>query len=143
MVMDKEFLLWFEIYIFLEELNYKDIEYVIKMYKKFVKEFWKFGIIRIVVFVIVYKEVFMKFMDIFKEVGFGVYVGKVNMNMNCFDILLENIQDFIIDIEEIINKYSDIDFIVKLIIIFRFILSCISEFLKGLGDLCLKYNIFI
>ncbi|MCG6299569.1 amidohydrolase family protein, partial [Vibrio vulnificus] len=55
--------------------------------------------------------------------------------------LLENTQDSITDTEEIINKYSDTDSIVKPIITPRFIPSCTSELLKGLGDLCLKYNI--
>ncbi|WP_155756259.1 amidohydrolase family protein, partial [Streptobacillus moniliformis] len=57
------------------------------------------------------------------------------------DTLLENTQDSIADTEEIINKYSDTDSIVKPIITPRFIPSCTSELLKGLGDLCLKYNI--
>ncbi|MGO0807083.1 NADH-quinone oxidoreductase subunit NuoE family protein, partial [Clostridioides difficile] len=39
------------------------------------------------------------------------------------------------DTEEIINKYSDTDSIVKPIITPRFIPSCTSELLKGLGDL--------
>ncbi|MCJ0155352.1 amidohydrolase family protein [Clostridioides difficile] len=141
MAMDKELLPWLETYTFPEESNYKDIEYATKMYKKFVKELWKSGTTRIAVFATVHKEASMKLMDIFKEVGLGAYVGKVNMNMNCPDTLLENTQDSITDTEEIINKYSDTDSIVKPIITPRFIPSCTSELLKGLGDLCLKYNI--
>ncbi len=83
-------------------------------------------------FATVHKEASMKLMDIFKEVGLGAYVGKVNMNMNCPDTLLENTQDSIADTEEIINKYSDTDSIVKPIITPRFIPSCTSELLKGL-----------
>ncbi|MDV9803779.1 amidohydrolase family protein [Clostridioides difficile] len=111
-----------------------------KMYKKFVKELWKSGTTRIAVFATVHKEASMKLMDIFKEVGLGAYVGKVNMNMNCPNTLLENTHDSIADTEEIINKYSDTDSIVKPIVTPRFIPSCTSELLKGLGDLCLKYN---
>ncbi|MGO0943714.1 hypothetical protein ACTPD5_21080, partial [Clostridioides difficile] len=42
---------------------------------------WKSGTTRIAVFATVHKEASMKLMDIFKEVGLGAYVGKVNMNM--------------------------------------------------------------
>ncbi|HAU5039689.1 TPA: amidohydrolase family protein, partial [Clostridioides difficile] len=140
MAMDKELLPWLETYTFPEESNYKDIEYATKMYKKFVKELWKSGTTRIAVFATVHKEASMKLMDIFKEVGLGAYVGKVNMNMNCPNTLLENTHDSIADTEEIINKYSDTDSIVKPIVTPRFIPSCTSELLKGLGDLCLKYN---
>lgn len=141
MAMDMELLPWLENYTFPEESKYKDLSYADKMYKRFIKEIWKSGTTRIAVFATVHKEASMRLLDLFKEAGLGALVGKVNMNINCIDGLLEDTKQSISDTKEIIEKYNNENAIVKPIITPRFIPSCDSELLKGVGDLAVKYNI--
>ncbi|MGL5311844.1 MAG: amidohydrolase family protein [Peptostreptococcaceae bacterium] len=139
--MDKELIPWLNDCTFPEESKYKDVDYATNMYKKFIKEVWKYGTTRIVVFATVHKESSMKLLDLFMESGIGAYVGKVNMDRNCNEELLENLEQSLIDTEEILLKYKDASSIVKPIITPRFIPCCSDELLKGLGELCLKYNV--
>lgn len=141
MAMDKELLPWLNNYTFPEESKYADTSYATKMYKRFIKEIWKVGTTRIAVFATVHKDSSIKLLDLFKKSGLGALVGKVNMNMHCPDALLEDTIQSIIDTKEIIEKYNDKNSIVKPIITPRFIPSCSSELLKGVGDLAVEYNI--
>lgn len=141
MSMDKELIPWLNDCTFPEESKYKDLDYATNMYKKFIKEVWKSGTTRIVVFATVHKDSSMKLIDLFIESGLGAYVGKVNMDRNCNDDLLEDTNQSLIDTEDILIKYSNVSPIVKPIITPRFIPCCTNELLDGLGKLCLKYNI--
>lgn len=141
MAMDKELIPWLNNYTFPEESKYADTSYATKMYQRFIKEIWKVGTTRIAVFATVHKDASMKLLDLFKESGLGAFVGKVNMNMHCPDALLEDTNQSIIDTKEIIEKYNYKNSIVKPIITPRFIPSCNSELLQGVGDLAIEYNI--
>ncbi|MGL6107906.1 amidohydrolase family protein [Romboutsia sp.] len=140
MSMDKELLPWLNGTTFPEESKYEDLDYATKMYKKFVKDIWKNGTTRIVVFATIHKEASIKLLDLFSESGLGAYVGKVNMDRNCCDELIEDTKKSLLDTEDILIKYKDTS-IVKPIVTPRFIPCCSNELLKGLGELCLKYNI--
>jgi guanine deaminase len=141
MAMDKELLPWLNDYTFPEESKYADIEYADKMYKRFVKEVWKKGTTRIAVFATVHKEASIRLMDIFKASGLGAFVGKVNMNINCTDALLEGTKKSIEDTRDILNMTRNKNDLVKPIITPRFIPSCDSELLKELGNLAIEYNV--
>lgn len=141
MAMDKELIPWLNDYTFPEESKYADIKYADKMYKRFVKEVWKKGTTRIAAFATVHKEASIRLMDIFKASGLGAFVGKVNMNINCPDSLLENTKKSIEDTKYILNMNFSKDSLVKPIITPRFIPSCDSELLRELGNLALEYNV--
>ncbi|MGL5755947.1 MAG: amidohydrolase family protein [Paraclostridium sp.] len=141
MAMSKELIPWLNDYTFPEESKYADIEYADKMYKQFVKEVWKSGTTRIAVFATIHKESTIRLMEIFKNCGIGAFVGKVNMNINCPDNLLENTHQSILDTKEILDMNLEKDSLVKPIITPRFIPSCDSELLRELGNLAIKYNI--
>jgi guanine deaminase len=141
MAMDKELLPWLNSYTFPEESKYESTDYAKNMYPKFVKEMWRAGTTRASVFATVHKDSTRELMNLFEKAGLGAYVGKVNMNMNCPDPLLEDTFKSLGDTEEILKEYSKKDSIVKPIITPRFVPSCTSDLLKGLGDLCIKYNV--
>ncbi|MDU3803254.1 amidohydrolase family protein [Paraclostridium bifermentans] len=141
MAMDKELIPWLDNYTFPEEGKFKSIEYSDKVYKNFIKEVWRHGTTRIAVFATVHKESSIRLMDLFKQSGLGALVGKVNMNINCTDDLLENTEKSISDTEYILENYYNADELVNPIITPRFIPSCNSELLKSLGDLAVKYNV--
>lgn len=141
MAMDKELIPWLDNYTFPEEGKFKSIEYSDKVYKNFIKEVWRHGTTRIAVFATVHKDSSIRLMDLFKQSGLGALVGKVNMNINCTDDLLENTEKSISDTEYILENYYNDDELVNPIITPRFIPSCNSELLKSLGDLAIKYNV--
>lgn len=141
MAMDKELIPWLDNYTFPEEGKFKSIEYSDKVYKNFIKEVWRHGTTRIAVFATVHKDSSIRLMNLFKQSGLGALVGKVNMNINCTDDLLENTEKSISDTEYILENYYNADELVNPIITPRFIPSCNSELLKSLGDLAIKYNV--
>ncbi|MCR6546279.1 guanine deaminase [Dehalobacterium formicoaceticum] len=141
MAMDRELIPWLENYTFPEEAKFQDIKYAEKIYQRFIKEIWKQGTTRIVVFATVHKESTMKLLDMFIQSGLGAYVGKVNMDNNCPDYICETLEDSLKDTEEIIIKYGDKSSLVKPIITPRFAPSCSKKLLKGLGDLGKKHGI--
>lgn len=141
MAMDKELIPWLDNYTFPEEGKFKSIKYSDKVYKNFIKEVCRHGTTRIAVFATVHKESSIRLMDLFKQSGLGALVGKVNMNINCTDDLLEDTEKSISDTEYILENYYNADELVNPIITPRFIPSCDSELLKSLGDLAIKYNV--
>ena len=141
MAMDKELIPWLNDYTFPEEAKFKDREYSKKIYERFIKEVWKQGTTRIAVFATVHKDATMDLMELFIKSGLGTFVGKVNMDLNCPPYICETLEDSLKDTEEVIIKYTDRSTLVKPIITPRFVPSCSSELLEGLGELSIKYNI--
>ncbi|MCY6484415.1 guanine deaminase [Clostridium aestuarii] len=139
--MDKQLLEWLEEYAFPEEAKFKDKEYATKIYKKVIKEIWRQGTTRIAVFGSIHKEATKILLDLFIKSGIGAFVGKVNMDRNSPDFLREESEQSIKDTEEIAAEYFNKSKLVKPIITPRFVPSCTSEVMKGIGDISRKYNI--
>lgn len=139
--LDKELLPWLETYTFPEEAKNIDPEYAKKEYKLFVKSLWKFGTTRAVVFASLHQKATEILMDYFNEVGMGAYVGKVNMNRNSPDNLIETTKDSIERTENILKKYNDKNALVQPIITPRFVPSCDTELMNALGNLAEKYDV--
>lgn len=141
MAMDKELIPWLNDYTFPEESRFKDTEYSKRIYGKFIKEIWKQGTTRIALFATVHKNSSMDLIELFINSGLGAFVGKVNMDTNCPPYICETLESSLEDTEEMIIKYKDRSSLVKPIITPRFVPSCSSELLKGLGELSIKYNV--
>lgn len=139
--LDKELLPWLDIYTFPEESKYGDLEYAKLVYSKLIQDLWKVGTTRAVVFSSVHKESTKLLMDMFIEAGLGAYVGKVNMDRNTCQELIEETQMSILETEEIILEYKDKSNLVKPIITPRFVPTCTPELMKGLGDLAINYGL--
>lgn len=140
MAMDKDLLPWLNDYTFPEEAKFKDVEYSKKTYKRFIKEIWKQGTTRAAIFGTIHKEASMELMDLFVKSGLGAFVGKVNMDFNSPSFLCETLENSLRDTEEILIKYKNTSPLVKPIVTPRFVPSCSGKLLKGLGQLCKKYN---
>lgn len=138
--LDKELMPWLEAYTFPEEAKYGDISYAKKVYSFFIKDLWKYGTTRACVFATVHKNTTKLLMDLFAESGLSAYVGKVNMNRNSPQYLIETTENSIGDTREILEEYSDKYQRVKPIITPRFVPTCSFELLKALGELAKKYN---
>ncbi|MZQ96620.1 MAG: guanine deaminase [Acidaminobacter sp.] len=139
--LDKELLPWLEDYTFPEEAKYSDLDYAESVYTRVAKEIWRQGTTRIVLFSSVHKESTQLLMSIFDRAGLGAYVGKVNMDRNCPDFLVESTMDSIEAtkawLEATVNLYPK----VKPLITPRFVPTCTSELMRALGDLAAEYNV--
>lgn len=139
--LDEELLPWLETYTFPEEAKFSDVEYAKKVYSRFVKELWKVGTTRAVVFGTIHKESTEVLIDLFLKSGLGAFIGKVNMNRNSPDDLTEISEDSLKNTEDILKKYSDKSSIVKPIITPRFVPSCTGDLMGKLGELAQKYDV--
>jgi len=131
--MDLELLPWLQNYTFPEEMKYADIHYAERMYRRFVRDLWRFGTMRASVFATIHTESTRLLMRLFKEAGMGALVGKVAMDRNCPDGLKESVEDMLKGTESLLNE--------ELIITPRFIPSCTPKMLRVCGELAAKYQL--
>ena len=139
--LDKELLPWLETYTFPEEAKFADVNYAKRVYSRLIRELWKVGTTRSVVFGTIHKQATEVLMDLFIEAGLGAFIGKVNMDRNSPDDLTETVEDSLRDTEEVLKKYANKSPIVKPIVTPRFVPSCTGGLMKELGELAKKYNV--
>lgn len=139
--MDKELLPWLETYTFPEEIKFKDLDYAKEVYKKFIQALWEVGTTRSVIFSSVHIGSTKLLMDLFIDSGLGAYVGKVNMDRNSPEGLLEDTERSMVETEELIIEYKEKSSLVKPIITPRFVPTCSEALMKGLGDLAVNYGV--
>lgn len=139
--MDLELLDWLETYTFPQESKFKDTEYAREVYTMFVNELTESFTTRACIFGTIHTPSNLVMMDLLEDSGLMTYVGKVNMDRNCPDIIRE------VDAE---TSWKDtIDWIeaaqkqfirTKPIITPRFIPVCSDELMNHLGDLKKQYQ---
>ena len=139
--LDKELLPWLTDYTFPEEAKYKDLAYAEGVYRQVARELWKNGTTRVVLLSTLHTEATKLLMDLFAESGLGAYIGKVNMDRNSPDILVETTEASLSQTEEWLVAYGNKYERVKPIITPRFVPTCTSELMTGLGALAEKYHV--
>jgi len=140
--MDLELLDWLEKFTFPEEAKFKDLNYAKKVYSKFVDDLRKSSTTRASIFATIHIETTVELMDLLEESGLVTYVGKVNMNRNCPDILTErdaetSIKNTVEWLERIDGQYKNTNPIITP----RFVPSCDGKLLNMLGDISTSYNL--
>jgi guanine deaminase len=141
--MDLELLDWLSIHSFPEEAKYRDSAYARKAYGLFVNHLKRGPNTRIVVFATVHVPATMILMDLLEESGLVSMAGKINMDRNGPDDLLEeNAAASLGATKEwlqlcVTRKYSG----TRPILTPRFIPSCSDELLRGLGALRREFNL--
>ena len=140
--MDLELLPWLLNYTFPEEIKYSDTAYAERMYRRFVRDLWRFGTMRACVFATIHTESTRLLMHIFQESGMGALVGKVAMNRNCPEALCEGVDAYDEGQESLIAEAnSSLPPRVRPIITPRFIPSCTPAMLRACGELAAKYQL--
>ena len=141
--MDLELLPWLQNYTFPEEMKYADTGYAERMYRRFVRDLWRFGTMRASVFATIHTESTRLLMQLFEEAGMGALVGKVGMNRNCPEGLQEKVEDMVKGYEELYRSTLNASPSTKVrpIITPRFIPSCTPEMLRACGELAAKYQL--
>ena len=138
LAMDLELIEWLQRYTYPEEMKYADTEYAERMYRRLVRDLWRFGTMRSCVFASSHTASTLVLMRLFKEAGMGALVGKVAMNRNCPAELLESVEEMVAGYEAIINNNSTH---VRPIVTPRFVPSCTPEMLRACGELAAKYQL--
>ena len=141
LAMDLELLPWLQNYTFPEELKYADTAYAERMYSRFVRDLWRYGTMRVVVFASVHLESTKVLMRLLNKAGMGGLVGKVNMNRNCPEALQESVSDARKACDELMREFDRDDSLVRPIITPRFIPSCTPEMLEACGEMVRKYQL--
>ena len=141
LAMDLELLPWLQNYTFPEEKKYADAAYAERMYRRFIRDLWRFGTMRACVFTTSHTDSTRLLMNLFKEAGMGAMVGKVVMNRHCPPELTETVEQMVEGYEALIAEFNQPDDLVRPIITPRFIPSCTPEMLQACGDLAAKYQL--
>lgn len=141
--LDKELIPWLETYTFPEEAKYKDVEYAKRVFERLINELWAVGSLRSVIFSSIHKESTKLLLDMFIDSGLSAFIGKVSMDRNSPDYLIEDMQDSVDDTEEILEEYIGKSELVKPIITPRFAPTCSDELLIKLGELPEKYKVAV
>lgn len=138
---DLQLLEWLEKYAFPTESKFKDPAYARQIYSRVAKNIAREGTTRAVFFATIHNEATEILMEELNKVGISAYVGKVNMDRNSPDYLIETTEDSAKNTEDFILKTKDRYKYIKPIITPRFTPSCTDELSKELGKLARKYGV--
>lgn len=133
---DNELLEWLNKYIFPQESKFSNLEYAKTSYEHFANDMRRGFTTRACIFGTMHREATVCLMDLMEETGVVSYVGKVNMDRNSVEALVE--KDASSSVEETLKWLTSIeDKYTRTFPILtpRFIPSCSDELMKKLGQL--------
>lgn len=139
--MDKELLPWLETYTFPEEAKFIDPDYARLVYGAFVHDLWRNGTTRSILFGTIHKDSTLVLMELLQKAGLSAYVGKVNMDRNSPEFLIEETNQSLADTKVWLDASAQFGPLVKPIITPRFVPSCTSELMTGLAKLAKEYDV--
>lgn len=139
--MDEELLDWLNNHTFPQEAMYCDPSYAEKAYRIFVDDMLKSPTTRSCIFATIHKDSSLLLCRQLEESGLISYVGKVSMDRNSPDILIEDTAEAIKSEEEYIKQVRSSFSRVYPIVTPRFIPSCSDRLSMALGELAVKYDI--
>lgn len=132
---------WFGIYAFPEESHYRDLDYAEKAYERFTGDLMKTTTTRAVMFSTIHRPSTELLMSLLYRKGFAAYVGKVNMDRNSMKGLVETAGESLYETEQWLLDCEGLYGSVKPIITPRYVPTCSSELLEGLGQLAARYHV--
>ncbi len=138
---DHELLPWLERYTFKTESAYADIDVADHWYRRFLTRLWSNGTLRFSAFATLHNEATLRLMELCQDSGLRPVVGKVNMDRNSPDYLVEDTDASLSGTEELIEQAArrapDIGFIVTP----RFVPSTTPELMAGLGRIAERHHL--
>ncbi|KAF8927519.1 hypothetical protein BGZ52_004402 [Haplosporangium bisporale] len=143
---DLPLLEWLDTYTFPRESKFQDAEYARKLYTKSVARSLRNGTTSACWFATIHLDACKELVNIIQEQGQRAYVGKVNMNQNSPDFLVETTESSVRDTRAFIDYVKEVNTgnnspLVTPIITPRFAISCDSELLTELGKLAAEYDL--
>ncbi len=141
--LDLQLMDWLDRYAFPTEARFADPEYARIYYNAFVDAMAKNGTARAVVFGSLHVEASEILMELMEKKRVGGFAGKINMDTLSPDFLCETAEGSVADTERWILDTKDRFKLVKPAITPRFIPTCTTEVLDGVGKLAAKYDLHI
>lgn len=140
--MDMELLEWLETNTFPEEAKYESLEYARKAYGIFADNMRKSATTRACIFGTVHREATLLLMDLMEKTGLDTMIGKVNMDRNCPDYIVEETSESAGEtlewIKDVLHrKYKN----THPILTPRFTPSCTDELMEELKKLQMRYGL--
>lgn len=140
--MDLELLEWLNTRTFPEEAKYIDKEYAEKAYSIFAENMKGSATTRACIFATLHREATEVLMDLMEETGIKSMVGKVNMDRNSPDILVEegpeaSAGETVRWLEDIEGRYQN----TKPILTPRFIPTCSDRLMERLKEIQAQYDL--
>ncbi|CAM9679723.1 unnamed protein product [Sphacelaria rigidula] len=141
--MDLPLLQWLETYTFPVEARFKNTTFARKVYEKAVRRHLMYGSTTCSYFATVHLEATKVLVDVIRGLGQRAFVGKVSMDRNAPDYLVEATSDAKRDVEEFVKFASDEldDSLITPVVTPRFVPACTAELLEFLGDVSRKYDV--
>lgn len=140
--MDLQLLEWLNTYTFKEEAKYKNLEYAKKAYELFVQDIKQSTTTRAVIFATVHSDATLLLMEMMEQSGLISMVGKVNMDRNSPDYLVEDTSKSISDTYEYIEKAKKFKNTMP-ILTPRFTPSCTDGCMAKLGEIQKEFSLSV
>lgn len=130
---------WLNHYTFPQEAEFKDLSYAKKCYDAFVDDMICHGTFHANVFGTIHREATDYLFRKMEEKGMYGFVGKVNMDCNSPEFLIETTEDSLRETEIYLDSHTGSGK-VKPILAPRFAPTCSEKLMTGLGMLAAKYH---
>lgn len=141
MGMDLELIPWLNQYAFPEEARYADMKYAAAAYSVFCAALKTGVTTRASVYASLHAPAAELLMQMLEETGLATFVGKVNMDRNTPDYLVETTNGSIADTEAWIRRTKNAYPNTKPSITPRFVPTCTAELMAALGRLAGEYGV--
>ena len=141
MGMDLELIPWLNQYAFPEEARYADVEYAAVAYSAFCAALKTGVTTRASVYASLHAPAAELLMQMLEDTGLATFVGKVNMDRNTPDYLVETTDDSVTNTEAWIRRSQKAYPNTKPIITPRFVPTCTAELMAALGALATEYGV--
>lgn len=140
--MDMELLEWLETNTFPEEAKYESLEYAKQAYQIFADNMRRSATTRACIFGTVHRPATLLLMDMMEKTGLDTMIGKVNMDRNCPDYIIEETEESAGEtlewIKDVLHrKYQN----TRPILTPRFTPSCTDELMEELKKLQMRYGL--
>ena len=138
---DLQLMEWLNRYAFPTEARFADLSYARIYYEAFADALAKNGTTRAVIFGTLHAPATELLMEILEKKKIGAYVGKINMDTLSPDYLCETPEQSLADTRKWIEDTKDQFRFVKPAVTPRFIPTCSTSVLEGLGKLAQEFDL--
>ena len=138
---DLQLMEWLDRYAFPTEARFADLSYARIYYEAFADALAKNGTTRAVIFGTLHAPATELLMEILEKKKIGAYVGKINMDTLSPDYLCETPEQSLADTRKWIEDTKDQFRFVKPAVTPRFIPTCSTPVLEGLGKLAQEFDL--
>ena len=138
---DLQLIEWLDRYAFPTEARFADLSYARIYYEAFADALAKNGTTRAVIFGTLHAPATELLMEILEKKKIGAYVGKINMDTLSPDYLCETPKQSLADTRKWIEDTKDRFHLVKPAVTPRFIPTCSTSVLEGLGKLAQEFDL--